>query len=300
MKKNNKKIILYLGGGAMSGVYGAGVLKGLHDLLLTESIEAIYSGSAGSVNAAYLLSDKVEIGSTIYWEDLRHGFLFPFNIIRGTIDLFYNRFIKEIEKEKFHNVVNVDYVYNILQNIKPLDLDMIKNHPISLYVKVLDIDTGETEYKVFKDYANLALLKAAINVKPYSFEETILNGKRYVDATIKEPLGIEYLLDKYPDRKIVVILNEPIKRGFRHYLKNFLEGTVSGLYPYNISLYKMFMNRENLIRKDIQICLSDERILLLYPNLKNRARPRTTDPLVLQQTFNLGLEDAKKVIDFIH
>ena len=205
-----------------------------------------------------------------------------------------------LESKRTYLPLGLAYIAAVIRKSKKHKLKVID-------AAALDLDDREVERQLRDFRAEIVcvgavtdLLKAAINVKPYSFEETILNGKRYVDATIKEPLGIEYLLDKYPDRKIVVILNEPIKRGFRHYLKNFLEGTVSGLYPYNISLYKMFMNRENLIRKDIQICLSDERILLLYPNFKNRARPRTTDPLVLQQTFNLGLEDAKKVIDFIH
>lgn len=50
--ENNEKIIVYLGGGAMSGVYGAGVLKGMHDLSLVENVEAIYGSSVGALNAA--------------------------------------------------------------------------------------------------------------------------------------------------------------------------------------------------------------------------------------------------------
>ena len=66
----DKKFIVYLGGGAMSGVYGAGVLKGLHNLSLVSDIEAIYSGSVGSLNAAYSLSGQIELGPTIYLEKI--------------------------------------------------------------------------------------------------------------------------------------------------------------------------------------------------------------------------------------
>ncbi len=295
--KNNEKIVLYLGGGAMSGTYGAGVLKGLHDNNFVEQIEAIYAGSVGVLNTAYLLSNQAEIGPTIYFEDLQKGFLFPFNIFWGTIDLIYNRFIRKI-KNSTHNVVNIDYVYNVIANIKPIDIEVIKNNPIEFYIKVLRVDTGETEYKSFKEHPTLDLLKAAITVKPYYFNETIVNGKRFIDGTIKEPLGIDFLINKYPNRKIVVILNEPINRGLRHYVKNFVEGFVSSLYPYNISLFKIFNQREGRIRKDIKTCQNNNNILLVYPNFIGRTRPRTTKLSVLKKTFDQGMIDSKKIINF--
>src|SRR3989344_5499011 len=276
MNETKEKIIVYLGGGAMSGCYGAGVLKGLHDHKYIDSIEAIYANSVGSLNAAYLLSNQAELGSTIYFEDLREGFIFPWNLFTGIIDLIRNRFLGKIKKENAHNVVDINYVYNILDKRKTLDINTIKNNPINLFVKVLNIETGEIEYKSFKDYPTLDLLKAAITIKPYFFEETLLNGKYYIDASIKEPIGIEYLLNKYPNRKIIVALNEPIIRGLRHYFKNFVEGIVSSLYPYKVSLFDFYQDRENLIRKDIKTCLDNEKILLLDPNFSGRTRPRTT------------------------
>ena len=300
MEKGKEKIIVYLGGGAMSGVYGAGVLKGLHDLSLVNSIEAIYTGSVGSINAAYLLSNQTEIGPTIYFEDLQNGFIFPLNIFTGTFDLIMNRFIKRIQSEKAHNVVDINYVYNILKNKKPLDLCAIKDSPIALYIKILNIDTGEIKYESFKDCPNLDLLKASISIKPYYFDETLIGKNHYVDGTIKEPLGIEYLLSKYPNRKILVVLNEPTKRGLRHYFKNFIEASVSSLYPYKISLFKIFIVRENFLRKDIRICLNNKNILLPHPNFKHRVRPRTTNPSILKRNFNHGMEDSQNVLSFIN
>lgn len=300
MNENKEKIIMYLGGGAMSGCYGAGVLKGLHDHASVDSIESIYANSVGSLNAAYLLSNQAEIGPTIYFEDLQKGFIFPWNLFIGTIDLIRNRFIGKIRKENAHNVVDINYVYNILSQKKALDINTIKNSQINFFVKVLNIDTGEIEYKSFKDYPTLDLLKAAITIKPYFFEETLLDGKYYVDAGIKEPIGIEFLLHKYPNRKIVVVLNEPIIRGLRHYLKNFVEGVVSSLYPYKVSLYDFYQNRENLTRKDIKICLNDKKVLLLHPNFSGRTRPRTTKLSIVKETFERGYRDSEIIINFIN
>ncbi len=295
---NKEKVIVYLGGGAMSGCYGAGVLKGLYDKNCVDMFDAFYTSSVGTLNAAYLLSDQAELGPTIYFEDLQKGFIYPRNIFIGVVDLIRNRFIGKLKKEKAHNVVDINYVYNILNNKKTVNLDNIKNNPIDLFVKVLDIETGDVSYKSFKEYPTLDLLKAAITIKPYFFEETLIGGKYYIDATIKEPLGIDYLLQKYPNRKIVVVLNEPIHRGFRHYLKNFIEGLVSSLYPYKISLFSLYQNRENLIRKDIKICLENKNILLLYPDFSKRTRPRTINTSVVRETFQRGYSDSDKVINF--
>jgi len=295
------KLIIYLGGGAMSGTYGAGVLKGIQENNFTDSIESIYAGSVGVVNAAYLLSQQPELGPTVYFEDLQKGFIYPWNLFIGTWDLVKNRFIKPIKKEAAHNVVDINYVCNIFAQKKKIDLEVIAKNTVGFYIKVLNIDTGEVEYKNFKDYPTLNLIRAGITVKPYFFEETKIEGKRYIDATMKEPLGIEYLLNRYPGRKIVVILNEPIKRGLRHYLKNIVEGLVSSLYPYEISLFKFFLKREGLLRKDIKICLNNkERVLLLHPYFTGRARPRSTNLAVLKKTFEYGKSDSIKILEFIN
>jgi len=294
-----EKIIMYLGGGAMSGTYGAGVLKGIQENNFTDSIEAIYAGSVGVINAGYLLSNQAELGPTIYFEDLQDGFIFPSHLFIGTMDLIVNRFIKSIRKEDARNVVNINYVYDILTRKKRLDIETIAKSPVDLYIKLLDVDTGNIEYKLFRENPTIDLIKAAITIKPYFFEETVIDGRRYIDATIKEPMGIDYLLQKYPGRKIVVVLNEPIKRGLRHYLKNFVEGTVSSLYSYPISLFGIFLRREGLLRKDIQKCLNNKNILLLHPDFPGRARPRSTKPAVLEQTFEYGKKDFTKILSFI-
>jgi predicted patatin/cPLA2 family phospholipase len=300
MEENPKKIILYLGGGAMSGIYGAGVLKGLNDFSLTDKIESIYAGSAGSFNAAYFLAGQIELGQRIYWEDLQNNFIFRKNIARGILDLLKNRFIKKVAKEKFHNAVNINYLCDVAKSIKKLNLKNIEENPINLFIEVLNIESGEVEYLNFREFPKIDLLKAATSVKPYFFEETEINGKHYIDGTIKEPIGFPYLKNKYPDRKILIVLNEPIKRGLRHYVEKILEGSVSALFPYKIPILKIFLQNENIKRTDIKKALNDPLVLLLYPDFKNRVLPKTTNPSILKSSFYHGVEDSKNVLSFIN
>ena len=63
----NNKLIIYIGGGSMSGIFSAGVVTGLQDMNFYDKIEAIYGGSAGAINAAYFLSKQTKLGSSIYY-----------------------------------------------------------------------------------------------------------------------------------------------------------------------------------------------------------------------------------------
>jgi predicted patatin/cPLA2 family phospholipase len=293
------KFVLYIGGGAMSGVYSAGVLKGLSDLSLDNYIEAIYGGSAGCLNAAYFLSGQREMGSTIYWDDLRHNFIFPKNVFWGTLDLFIDRFFKRLKPNEVRNAVDIDYVYRVIRYAKPLDIKSISANPTPFFIKLLNTATGALEYKKFQDAPSHELLKAAINIKPYYFAETIVDGTHYIDGTIKEPIGLPFLLKKYPDKKIILVLNNPIRWGLKQYVKGFFEAIVSSLYPYKISLFKLFINRPGDFNKDIRLALQNQNVLILHPNSKERALPATTDPRLLQETFNLGLTDARKIKAFM-
>jgi|SRR3989344_3263649 len=294
------KYIVYLGGGASAGVYTAGVLRGLHNLSLVSCIETIYAGSVGALNAAYLLSGQIELGPRIYWEDLQRDFIFPKNIFYGTMDLLVNRFVKKLGANQVRHVVDIDYAMRIISDIKPLNLEAIFKNPTDLFVKVLSIRTGQLQYLRFRDSPTFNLIKAAICIKPYYFDLALIDGEYYIDGTIKEPLGIGYILEQHPSRKIVVVLNEPIERGIRHYVKNLIEGVVGSLYPYEISLFNLFIQREQQLRADIKLCLENKKVLLLYPNFSNRARPRTTAPAVLKETFDEGIRDSEKVRLFLN
>ena len=104
----------------------------------------------------------------------------------------------------------------------------------------------------------------------------------------------------YPNHKLVLIINEPIRRGIRHYFKNIIEAIVSSLYPYRISLFKIFLEKEKLIRNDIGKALLNDKVLLIHPDFPKRALPRTVDSHILRNTFDVGYKEVDKILDFIN
>lgn len=289
---------MYLGGGAMSGVFGAGVLAKLLEDNFYPHIEAIYAASSGAINGVYFLARQQF--SSFYYNELTHDFILPWRIVPGLGQLLWNRYIRPLPDQKAKNVVNVDYVFSALRDRKPLDIKALKEQGIPLYAKLLTVSTGEILYKeVTKSEDSLAILKAAACVKPYYFSTQMIDGEEYIDGSIKEPMGFRYLLSQHPHCKIVVILNEPIMRQLGHIAKNFAEGLIASLYPYPISLFTYFMARERLIREDIRIALDNPDVLLISPPRESLTVPQTTNPSKLRNTYVIGRKEAEKIVNFV-
>ena len=293
----NNKLIIYLGGGSMSGIFGAGLVTAFQDMDFYDKIEAIYGGSAGAINAAYFLSKQTKLGSSIYYEDLIKNFIFPLNVPLGIAQRFWNRYIRELQTKKILNAVDIDYAINLVKYKKQLNVENIKKQNIKLYVKLLNVSNCEIEYLDAQKNDILMLLKAAISISPYYFNSQKINEKEYIDGTIKEPIGLSYILRKHPNNKIIVVINEPIIRGIKHYAKNFLEGLVARTI--HKDLFQCFTNRESLVRKDIKEAINNKRVLLISPSRDNPTIPKTTDYNKLIATYNMGKREAEKIKDFL-
>lgn len=291
------KVILYLGGGSMSGIFGAGVVTSLQKMNFYDKIEAIYAGSAGVMNGAYFLAGQSKLGSSIYYQDITKNFIFPLHVPIAIIQRFWNKYINELSIKKIRNVVDIDYIIDIIKNKKQLKIKNIKKQKIKFYAKLLNVSNGNIDYVDVKRYDTLTILKAAISIAPYYFPSQKIKDGKYIDGTIKEPIGLRYILNKHIKNKIVVVINEPIMRGFRHYAKNFLEGLVAS--SMHKSLFKFFIEREKSVRNDIKLALNDGRVLLIHPPKNNPTLPKTTDYSKLMATYKMGIKEAEKIKDFI-
>lgn len=88
---DKEKVVLYLGGGAMAGVFGAGIVTGLQESDFYDRVDTIYSSSAGVFNMAYFLSRQTRLGSSIYYEDLIHDFIHSGKLLLGLFQRYGNR-----------------------------------------------------------------------------------------------------------------------------------------------------------------------------------------------------------------
>lgn len=294
----NKKFILYISGGSMLGVFGAGVVSKMEEMDLYKNIEAVYASSAGALTAAYFLSHQTKIGSSIFYDDLTHNFVSVPNFFGGIWDRIKNRFIKTVPLNVMRDAVDINYLFNAVLSKKKLDIKSVFNQPIQFYIKLFNINARKVEYFDAKKHDLLELLRAATLLVPYVHEIYKTKGAEYIDASIIDPIGINHLIGKYPDRKIVVIFNARIKRKLKYKIKNFIEGKIMS-YMYSDNLFRCFKEAESKLRKDLDIIQSKPNILLMHPSRKSPARSRTTDRNKLLETYEEGRRAAESIIQFI-
>ncbi len=292
----NEKVVLYLGGGGMSGVFGGGVVSGLEKMDIYNKIKAIYSCSAGIFNGAYFLTKQCAFGASIYWEELAHGFIRRRNMPIGALQRFWNAYMSPIRHESIRNVMFADKLLEVAKHQKKLDLEIFKNQPIPLYAKMLNTKNMELEYIDIRQGDTLHLLKSGISAIPYYYPGPD-NGK-YVDAAIKEPLGLEYILKENPNNKVIAIFNLTIHRHFGHHIKNFIEGVVADtMYPG--ALKKCFMKREGSVRKSLEVAQNNERVLLVHPTKDNLVQSWILDEYKLKNLHAKGMQAAENILEFI-
>ena len=289
-----QKSILCLGGGGQMGVFGAGVVTGLQEEGIYNKFEAIYGCSAGVFNGAYFLSRQSMFGSKIYWENLTGRFINKKNIFWGTLPRFYDGYVRPLPFNKILNAMNLDILIHVAKKEKILNLKALKKQHIPLYAKLLDTKNFNIRYIDIRKGNTLDLLHQSCSAIPYYYPS---KNKQYIDAAIKEPLGIEYLLNKYPGRKIIVVFNLSIKRNAWHHIKNFIEGVVANSM-YRGVLFKAFMKREPCIRKDLELAQRNGRVLLVTPN--KPIQSWTKDKDMLKFCHEMGRKKAKELSLFLN
>lgn len=226
---------------------------------------------------------------------LRMILFFPRIFLWELLKLIWNKYIKKLPKDNTRYAVNIDYVFDCI-NKKPFSSDEIKKQPIDFFVKLLNIETSKVEYLNAKELDIFQVLKATSCIHPYyPFFETI-NGNKYVDGTIPEPIGLQYLLDLYPNHKIIVVVNSFMKRKLSNYLRCFAEGVVSHFC--DRSLLKLYLHRETSLRNDLKLAIKTPRVLLICPPENMPVIAMTQNRKNLVEAFDVGKKMADKIIRF--
>ena len=164
---------LVIEGGGMRGVYSAGALLALSEAGLQSTFDAVFAESAGAINACYFLADQVEIGLSIYLEDLRSM-------------RFFNPF-------RLNRMLDIDFLIDqIVAQSKALDIAKVLASPTRLHVALTNaldgspllIDVKKTQHPL------LEVLRATAAMVPLYNRPVLLEGIPYVDGGIGNPIPI--------------------------------------------------------------------------------------------------------------
>lgn len=270
---------LLLEGGAMRGLYTAGVL----DIFMQNniSIDGIIGVSAGALFGMNYKSKQM-----------------------GRVLRYNKRFASNKNYMGLHslittgNIMNKDFCFNRLVNdLDPVNFEAYKNGKEDFYAVVTNMATGKAEYIKIDDLKKedqMEYLRASGSM-PFLSKPVIVNGKSYLDGGIADSIPIKKLMDMGYDKNIVV-LTRP--EGYRKKKSNtFIPQMYYGKYP---NLTEAINNRYQVYNQQLDMITDLEaagEIFVLRPSRFVNIQRIERDLEKIQEMYDLGREDALKKMD---
>lgn len=268
---------LVLEGGAMRGMYTAGVL----DVLLSRglSFDGIMGVSAGALFGPNFLSKQ------------------PGRVIR------YNkRFIRDKRYKGWGcllregNLFSSGFAYGVVpRELDVFDDETFKKSGVPFYAVVTGLESGEAEYmRINSVFDDMDILRASGSM-PFVSRPVEIGGKLYLDGGVSDSVPYEAMGRMGYDRLAVILTRDmdyrkkpmpalPVKLRFRRYPR-FRDQLLKRHETYNRSVARL---RELEERGEI---------FVIRPSAPIEIGRVESDPEKLQQVYELGLKDGEAVAD---
>ena len=282
--KKSMKIGLVLEGGAMRGMYTAGVL----DTFLDKDfwVNGIISVSAGALFGVNYPSRQ-----------------------KGRAIRYNKKFISDKRYISFKslvstgNIVNKDFAfYEVPFKYDVFDNKTFKESDIDFYVAVTNLQTAQAEYvKLIDPLAQMEVLRAT-SAMPYVSRPVEIDGIPYLDGAIADSIPVEQM-QKLGYDKIIVILTRTldyrkskpmtwIAKWFYRRYPHFADAVNQRYDMYNRQV-------ENVIK------LAEKGdIFVIRPSVDLKIKRIEKDPNKLQAMYELGMKDMqlqwKNLLDYLN
>ena len=273
------KIGLVLEGGAMRGLYTAGVIDVfLENDIKVDTIIGVSAGALFGVNYKSRQKGRVLRYNKKYAKDKRY---------MGTRVLLTTG-----------DIVSKKFAYNEI----PMKLDIFDNETYmetqeEFYAVVTNIETGKAEYKKIDnthDKVQLEYLIASGSM-PYVSRIVKVEGQKYLDGGLADSIPVEKMMEMGVD-KIIVVLTRTID-----YRKKQGKGRMAKIkyrkYPNFIdTLNNRYLMYNNQVEKIIEL-EKENKIFVIRPTRKVQVARVERDEERLQEMYDLGVQDCKNKLE---
>lgn len=227
------KIGLVLEGGAMRGIYTAGVL----DFFLKKNIEVDYISavSAGACQAFSYISKQIgrnKKTTLTYIND--HRYLSYKNLI------------------KYGSIFGFDFMFGeVCKSLVPFDYDTFESSNTEFAIGATNCITGEAEYfyKSQCDTEKMFEVCKASSSMPLISNEVIIDGKAFLDGGISESIPIMRALADGCDKTIIILTRN---LGYRKIPSRGSLKVSKGVYKNYKGLLRALENRYKVYNKTIE------------------------------------------------
>lgn len=271
------KVGLVLEGGAMRGMFTAGVL----DVFLDEGIQidGVVSVSAGALFGVNFLSKQKG-------RALRYNLRF----------LGDKRYIGLRNWLKEGNVVSRDFAfYDVPFHLDVFDNETFKQSNVPFYAVVTNVNTGIAEYHQLHDvFAQMETLRAT-SAMPYFSKMVEINGQPYLDGALADSIPLDFCRKLGFDKIIVIMTRHAEYR--KSPPAKWLNNLVYRKYPNLLVTMNNRYVHYNQAIENIDQAVKNGEIFAIRPS-KNLALKRLeSDPHKIQAMYDLGVSNAKVQID---
>ena len=263
-----QKIGLVLEGGALRGLFTAGIL----DVFMENNLS--FDGCIGvSAGAAFGCNIKSkQIG----------------RVLRYNLDYCNDpRYCSVRSLIKTGDLFGADFCYNQLPNVlDPFDGKTYDTNPMDFYVVCTDVEDGTPLYQLCNqaNEETYTYMRASASM-PIVSRPVEINGQLYLDGAIADAIPLQFFIDQGYSRN-VVILTQP-----REYIKEKVSGGIRLLLPGKPAVVRGMLTRHLQYNASRDLAFQLERegtAFVLCPDESLPISHTTHDPVIIQQTYDLG------------
>lgn len=265
------KVALVLEGGAMRGLYTAGVL----DVFMENDIKAdtILGVSAGALFGINYKSKQIG-------RALRYNLKYAHN----------KRYMGLYSLITTGDVMNKDFCFNkLVYDLDPLDFDTFDNSDVKFYAVVTNVETGKAEYIEISDAKRDMEYLRASGSMPFVSNLVEIAGNKYLDGAVADPIPFKKALDM-GYKKIIVVQTRPVD--FIKTKSRLPFGFIYKKYPEFVkTAQKAYINYNetlDLIKK----YENEGKIIVLRPSEKIKMRRVEKNLNKLQAIYDVGVKDC--------
>lgn len=276
------KVGLLLEGGAMRGLYTAGVLDTfMKNNIKIDGIVGVSAGALFGMNYKSKQIGRVLRYNKKYCKNKNYMGMYSW-ITTG-------------------NIMNREFCFNkIVNELDPIDYETFKKSPEEFYAVVTNVETGKPEYIRIDDLKQEKQLEycRASGSMPFVSEIVNIDGKKYLDGGIADSIPIEKILEM-DYNKIIVVLTRPIDYR-KHSGNQILTKIYYRKYP---NLIKAIEKRAEKYNEQVEKIIkleNEEKIFVIRPSKLVNIKRIEKDSNKIQEMYNLGKEDSERLLNKIN
>ena len=268
---------LVLEGGAMRGIYTAGVL----DVLDKNKIhfDGVIGVSAGALHGCSFVSGQ-RGRSLRYFKKYRNDkhFMSLWNLIHTG------------------EVVGTQLCYHdIPERLDPFDHEAFLKSDTDFYAVCTNLETGKAEYIKITDMMNQIDVMRASASMPYVSKTVEYNGMKLLDGGCADSVPVQKFRQMGYDRTVVVLTRED------GYQKKPQNAAVAELryhkYPNFVNALKTRHEEYNRTLKEINKLEKAGEIFVIRPSVKLTIGRMENDINEIQKVYDIGRKDAEKQVE---